>query len=137
MNVAKSLMNVLKSDFTPFILLVGQNLTSGPALTLLGSKLLDEGKFLDAVTVFRRAATLFPAVPLVASQMLYAIDVISRHTYDFNSLIIMMAQAWHNLGVAGSRLGDLSLAIEAYTRAAELEPKDVGNIFRIASITAR
>ncbi len=106
-------------------------MVSGPALTLLGSKLLDEGKFLDAANVFKRAAALFPAVPLVASLLRYSIE------YPFLRLTATMVQAWYNLGVAGSRLGDLSMALEAYTRAADLEPQEVGNIFRIASITAR
>ncbi len=39
--------------------------TSGPALTLLGSQLLDQGKLSDATIVFKRVAMLFPSVPLV------------------------------------------------------------------------
>ena len=42
-----------------------EDATSGPALTLLGSQLLDQGKLIDATIVFRRVATLFPSVPLV------------------------------------------------------------------------
>jgi hypothetical protein len=57
-------MTIFSIFFIP-VVQIGHDLTSGPALTLLGSKLLDEGKILDATQVFRRASILFPAVPLV------------------------------------------------------------------------
>jgi hypothetical protein len=44
---------------------VPDDMTSGPSLTLLGSKLLDEGRLEDATRVFKRAASLYPTVPLV------------------------------------------------------------------------
>ena len=58
--------------------------SNGAELTLLGSQQIDAGELEAALETFQKVTQLFPSVPL----------------------------AWYNLGVAGSRAGDLGLAQE-------------------------
>jgi len=83
--------------------------STGPELTGLGSSLLSKGHVQDALRCFRKAALLFPTVPL----------------------------AWYNVGVAAKRGGLYEEAARAYQAYAELQPLDPEGHHRLASALIR